>query len=200
MRKVVREYEVYSYQELEEEAKERARQTISQSIVEQNFDYLEQDLLTLLEEDYGLKEDNVTLHYSLTYCQGDGLSFDCRDLLESKYFKDKMYEGLSVGEKISLSKMINKGELSLFTKRSGCHLYQYALHSDVQTITNFYHCGKNKERLVEKIVKKLGGVYMAICNRLEKIGYECYNVEEYDIEEYIDAYDIEFDKAGYIFN
>ena len=200
MRKVVIEYEVYSYQELEEEAKERARETISKSIVEQNFDYLEQDLLTLLEEDYGLKENNVTLHYSLTYCQGDGLSFDCKDLLESKYFKDKMYEGLTVNEKISLSKMINKGELNLFTKRSGNHLYQYSLHSDVQAITNFYHWGKNKEELVEKIVKKLGRVYMAICDRLEKIGYDCYNVEECDIEEYIDAYDIEFDKVGYVFN
>ena len=200
MRKVVREYEVYSYEELGEEAKERARQTISEAIVEQNFDYLDEDLLTILSEDYDLKEDNIKLHYSISYCQGDGLSFDCKDLLESKYFKNKMYEGLTVNEKISLSKMINKGELSLFTKRSGCHLYQYALHSDVQALTNFYHWGKNKEELVEKIIKKLGRVYMEICDRLEKIGYECYNVEECDIEEYIDAYDIEFDKAGYVFN
>lgn len=199
MRKVVREYEVYSYQELEEEAKERARQTISQSIVEMNFDYLEEDLLTILEEDYDLKESNVDLHYSLSYCQGDGLSFDCKDLLESKYFKNKMYENLSIGEKISLSKMLSKGELSLFTKRSGNHLYQYSLHSDVQAITNFYHWGKNKEALVDKILHKLGKVYMEICSRLEKIGYERYNVEEKEIEEYIDAYDIEFCKTGHIF-
>lgn len=200
MRKVVREYEVYSYEELDEEAKERARQKISQSIVEMNFNYLEEDLLTILEEDYDLKEDNVTLHYSLSYSQGDGLSFDCKDLLESKYFKNKMYDGLTVNEKISLSKMINKGELSLFTKRSGCHLYEYALHSDVQAITNFYHWGKNKEDLVEKILKKLGKVYMDICNRLEKIGYQCYEVAEEDIERYVYDYEIEFDKAGYIFN
>ena len=64
MRKVVKEYEVYSYQELEEEAKERARERISESIVEMNFDYLEEDLLTILEEDYNLKEDNVDIHYS----------------------------------------------------------------------------------------------------------------------------------------
>lgn len=199
MRKIIREYEVYSYQELKEEAKERARQTIANSIIEMNFEYLEEDLLTLLEEDYNLKENNVDLHYSLSYCQGDGLSFDCKDLLESKYFKNKMYENLSVGEKISLSKMISKGELSLFTKRSGNHLYEYSLHSDVQAITNFYHWGKNKEALVDKIIHKLGNVYMEICSRLEKIGYQCYEVSEEDIERYVYDYEIEFDKLGYIF-
>lgn len=199
MRKVVREYDVYTYQELEEDAKERARKTISDSIVEMNFQYLEEDLLTIMEEDYDLKESNVNLHYSLGYCQGDGLSFDCKDLLESKYFKNKMYEGLTKNEKISLSKMISKGEFSIFTKRSGCHLYQYALHSDVQTITNFYHWGKNKEDLVNKIQKKISIIYMAICKRLEKIGYQCYDVEEEDIERYVEDYDIEFTQCGNVF-
>ena len=200
MRKVVREYEIYSYKELEGEAKEKARDTISQIIVDTNFGCLKEDLYEILECDYDLKADNVDINYSLSYCQGDGLSFNCQDLLESKYFREKMYLGLSVNEKISLSKMINKGELSLFTKRSGCHLYQYALHSDVQALTNFYHWGKNKEELVEKVVKKLGRVYMEICGRLEKVGYSCYEVEEWEIEEYAECCLMQFTKDGTEFN
>lgn len=190
-------YEVYKYEELEERIKDKIRNDIGEDIVSNNFENLEWELNLILEEKYNII--GAKLHYSLTYSQGDGLSFDCSDLLESKYIKDKLYLRLNHYEKVMLTKMLKNNELKIFTKRSGNHLYEYALPTDVRIIDDFDRWTKNKEELSNKVQKILGELYMEICNTLEKIGYQCYEVSEQEIIDYIEVNELEFHPNGNIF-
>lgn len=68
---------LYSYEELSEEAKKKALDTWN----EYNDDpYMQSNMINLLKEkldERGIKydADSVDVHYSLSYCQGDGFMF-----------------------------------------------------------------------------------------------------------------------------
>lgn len=67
--KVVTEYELYKYEELNSEAKEKAKRNYLDNLEPALFtDEVETDLKTVFPN------SNLKVQYSLNYCQGDGLS------------------------------------------------------------------------------------------------------------------------------
>lgn len=69
------ETKVYSYSELSEEAQEVARDWYREH---DDMPFLYEDMeyrLGELFKEYGITDKGTQLHYSLSYCQGDGASF-----------------------------------------------------------------------------------------------------------------------------
>ena len=67
--------QLLDYSELSEDAKSKALENYNQN---NSFDFLSEDLneyLSQLLEDNGIKGD-AKLYYDLSYCQGDGVSFE----------------------------------------------------------------------------------------------------------------------------
>ena len=75
MKIITREYKVYNFNELNNESKDYA---IEKYYETEDYYFLEDDIL---EELYQLDKhkifEEVKLRYSLSWCQGDGLSFKC---------------------------------------------------------------------------------------------------------------------------
>lgn len=69
------EVKLYQYNELSEEAKEKAREWYREgNEYPFLYEYMQERLAELFEE-YKITDKGTELHYSLSYCQGDGASF-----------------------------------------------------------------------------------------------------------------------------
>lgn len=194
MRKI--ELEVYKYEELEEEVKEVVREKISELIVDLRFDWLKEDLQEILACEYDLHD--CELRYSLSYCQGDGLSFDCDNLLESSYIMNKIKEKLNKNEKAMLTSMIKKYQLSKIVSHNTNNHYCYASEYDIDIKLGYgwYDLTKKQQELIDKIQNIVVEVYLEICSKLECEGYNCYNVSEEDIVDMIKGNEWEFYEDG----
>lgn len=77
MKTVTRKYKVFDFEELTQEAKDKAREKWNE---DSDYPFLQDDLREYIHEELQtlkLKEENViTPYYSLSYCQGDGLMFE----------------------------------------------------------------------------------------------------------------------------
>jgi hypothetical protein len=76
MKKIVKEYEVFSFDELDQKAKDRARRDYIES---DELEWLPDDMQYKAEElvkEAGIEGDVGRVYYSLTYCQGDGAMFE----------------------------------------------------------------------------------------------------------------------------
>lgn len=91
MKTITKKYKVFTFEELSQEAKDKAREDFNNT--DFTLDFLEDDLREYIHEELeeaGLKVigENTTAHhsirpyYSLSYCQGDGLMFEA-------YLEDK---------------------------------------------------------------------------------------------------------------
>lgn len=70
MKKVVKEYEVYTYDELSQEAKEKVKQSFINDEIRNDIFH------EMVSDDLGhyFKNSELKVQYSLGYCQGDGLN------------------------------------------------------------------------------------------------------------------------------
>lgn len=77
MKTITNTYNVYTIQELSKEAQEKAHQ---QWIDNEDYDFLEDDLTyhanELLKENNIQVNNDITVYYSLSNCQGDGVMFE----------------------------------------------------------------------------------------------------------------------------
>jgi len=74
MQTITREYQVFKFEELSEEAKQTVIDQYYEHEHQYGYDFLEDDILEELKQIDQYFSD-VKLCYSLSYCQGDGLSF-----------------------------------------------------------------------------------------------------------------------------
>ena len=96
MEKIIKEYEVYTFDELNEDIKEKL---IEEEIERQYEDYIElylyEDMYLeaerLLEKYFGKKAELDNIYYSLSYCQGDGAMMEFTTEYYGKYVKVRQY-------------------------------------------------------------------------------------------------------------
>ena len=78
------DYKVFTFSELSEEAKEKVKERVLDDRSMFDTDIFTQDCIEHMRCKYGM--DSLDVNYSLSYCQGDGLSFtgevDIIDFLE----------------------------------------------------------------------------------------------------------------------
>lgn len=190
------EIKLYKFSELSEEAKKVAIEK------EQNYRYENGEPLLFFKEyceerlrelGFELKE----LNYSLSYCQGDGLSFsgkytDLTNLFAEVLGKGKLLTAELLAENCTQIIKGNNGRYC-FGSKSDVDLYLENYTSSINVINT-----NNIDAVIGKVLSTLEDKYMEACKELEKEGYEwieSYNSEQSCIEE-LEQLDNEYTEDG----
>lgn len=193
MREVINRFNIYNFEELDEKAKEKVKEKMRETIINLRFMVLQDDLKEILFNDYKIEAD---VYYSLGYSQGDGLHFVTDNLL-SDYVINEIKKELTATEKRMFSILLKNEEITAFTKHFN-NFYEYASKYDVK-LNCYFKESEYKNNLIDKIENRIQNIYLSICNKLEKIGYNCYNVTDEDVAEEIKANKLEFYDNGLIY-
>lgn len=210
MRTVTVDYEVYKYNELSAEAKEKVKQWYLETQDSYGFtDMVEEDLNCLFSN------NDLNVQYSLSYCQGDGFNIygevDTEDIFScleehrggtqlakfENYLTDKekktiLHYAGEVGRKIKLP----------YNSRYGYSLADYIeIAEDWQYDLEYYsgYSNINTEALkkFEELVREIFGT---LCKIYEKEGYEYfYEIDEETLEDNCEANGYEFLADGTVF-
>lgn len=195
----MRTIEIFDFKELSKEAKNNAItnyiEKYRENIQNDRNLFFNEDLHYLLEQEESLFTD-AQFSYSLSYCQGDGLSFtfdlDIMDYL-LKYFPNM---------KNSLVNVIS--EYCLFESKSN-HRYSYSHKGQVDLYLDYSECSNyyNLEDVIKKVLEHIEDRYMEVCSNLEALGYiniyHWENDKDYIIE-LIESKEITFFNNGTITN
>lgn len=192
MRIEERSYEVFEYLELNDDAKKKAFEEVSEMIINNRFEWLKADLED--ELDYNWNIDDADVFYSLSYSQGDGLHFITSDLLTTPVVEE-VKKHLTEAD-ASLFDMLLP-DASCYTKHDN-NFYEYASKYDVRC----EWCDEDDydADAISRIEDAIEDVYLSICSKLEKIGYSQYDVTEEDVVDYCYDYGLSFFTGGWIFN
>jgi hypothetical protein len=184
---------VYEFKELSKEAQEKAIEHFKD--LKQN----DGDLLFFFSDDVSeqLKENgwnDVKLAYSLSRCQGDGLSFSGK--LDLKWFLENEYSHKLPKYKINA---LCEYVYSVHSKGNTGH-YSYANKSQIEYSEN-YQNGEHWDRLdklFQDVLLEIQNQYVNLCSKFEKQGYDEIEFQLSDecIEGDIEANEYEFLESG----
>ena len=142
----------------------------------------------------------TVFQYSLSYSQGDGLSFT----FESYNNMEKLFNQLLGEGKAKTAKVICDYVI-FFRKGGNNRRYCYASDTDIELVLDSYGYGSasyvNVPEIVLRAERRIKVDYMMLCERLEKEGYEIleeYNSDEAIIEDIL-SYEFEFTADGKIY-
>lgn len=208
MRTVTVEYDVYKYNELSEEAKEKVKEWYLNGQEAFIFtDDCKMDLYNLFGK------NNLDVQYSLAYCQGDGFNiygtidaesiFNCLENhnggTQLKEFEDVLTKE---EKKIILEYAEECGAIELPMNRRYCYsmadyidiVEEWAWRLEYADYTDI-----NDELLV-KFERLVRDIFTELCRSYEKQGYEYfYEISEEDLEEICEDCGWEFTEDGKIF-
>lgn len=183
---------VYSFNELSKEAQQKAIEQFRDR-ERVYLDFFNDDAIEQIN-DAGFYDD-VKLQYSLSYCQGDGLSFSCKRI-EWKAIEPLFTEVLGQGKEKS-AKLIFE-HCSFLCTGNDWH-YCFASKSDIDfCLENYNREYKNINEVVGNVLTKIENKYLELCKKLENQGYSEIEYQQSDeaIKETILANDYEFTKDG----
>jgi hypothetical protein len=186
---------VYFFNELNKEAQSVA--------IEKERNNLEVFLMPFEEdaereiEEKGFK-DNIGIHYSLSYSQGDGFCFGCdnfSDEIMLKFYSEILGEGREKRAKVIM-------ENCSFECNGNKGHYTYARKFDIDYYLNDSKDVENVQRIVLQVREKLENYYMELCKDLENQGYSEIEFQYSDeaITENLINNNCEFTKDGSAFN
>ena len=195
MKEVTKTYTVYEFNELSEEAKEKAFNWLYGDIVEDRFTFFEEDCYNILDEVYGIKPSR--LHYSFSNSQGDGLSFDCDNLISGK-----VLDLIKASDKVSQATKDNIIRLqdALEVKTLNESRYTYHHRNQVNVYLSNDYDGLVPDFIMDDIRKAFEDVYIKIAKELEDNGHRFNNVTLEDVAEYAEIMTLDFYINGDIFN
>ena len=193
-RTITIEKEIFKYEELSEQAKERVRIKNGEFIAEFETENLKYDFEEILKEKYPYfeKPDFV---WSLSNSQGDGLSFSSdfslTDYLFIKYPCMSGWKHRFLIDNIHVHVRYNNGH------------YCYAHKSCIDIEFNFDYKTNTKriDKLIDKLLNDITNEYLQICKEFEKQGYKAYEYlysDEY-AKELAESNEYEYDCNGNIF-
>ena len=198
---------VYNLNELNEEVKVKVIEDYRELLgALRNQDLTKEYLLSILEDDYNLKD--FELDYSLSYSQGDGVCFYGNNVLSYAILKNGDYNNANAFEKYVMDNY--KGEefehilnylnydYSIFIEKtnhhySHCYTCQFNndYYDDDDVIYDYY------DNLILNLQKDLKiYVYNPICKELEKLGYKFIEVDDEEVIEFIKDNEYEFFENG----
>ena len=96
---------------------------------------------------------------------------------------------------------LNSGYCLKVYKSDSMYAHKYTCAIDFEF---YYNDNKELENKVNELIEKLVddlqvNVYYSICDEMEEIGYSCYDVDQQDVEEYIECFEYEFLEDGSIY-
>lgn len=199
MLKVIREYIVYDFTELSEEAKENVRQWYLDD--ETRPEIFSESIDNFLSENFGKSE--LKVQYDLGYCQGDGLNiygkFDLSDMLDKISFDD-----FSEKEKRFIHWAINNYPNTGKIPANNHYCYCIADQGDYieNLIDDLENCGIRdiNHKALEKFESSCIEYFESLCSEFEEDGYKYfYEADDAEIEEACSANDWKFTADGKFF-
>lgn len=208
MRTVAIAYDVYKYNELSEEAKEKVKEWYLNG--QESYIFTD-DCKMDLENLFG--KNNLDVQYSLAYCQGDGFNiygsidaesiFRCLENHNGGTQLKKFEDVLTEKEKRTILAYAEEcGDIVLPMNRRYC--YSLADYIDIVEewawrLEHADYANINEEAL-NKFEKLVRGIFVELCRSYEKQGYEFfYEISDEDLEEICEANEYEFLEDGTIF-
>lgn len=151
---------VYDFDELSDDAKQKA---IDNWYSSEEYPFLCDDILEFIngKDEYF---SGVKLAYSLSYSQGDGLSFS-GEFDFDKWIDDKYTY------KQSVKRVLKEYVYRVLSKANRGH-YSYCSRSDIDFELNTYKSYENIDLLVDEIISDIQDYYIDLCNSAEKYGYD----------------------------
>lgn len=207
MKTITKEFTVYSYDELDETAKEKVKRWYLDGQEAETFtEMCENDLV------YLFPESTLEVQYSLSCCQGDGFNIygkvnlqDIFNILEngSSPFNVKDFETFTEKEKRTLAFYYNYCDIELpenDTRYSYCVCEYINLFNDWEyELENQRFKNINKET-IQKLENAIIYIFGNLCKIYEENGYNYfYEVDEKTLSEYCSENGIEFLEDGSIF-
>ena len=199
METITREYTVYSYSELSEEAKEKVREWY---IDDNDRCYMLSDCWNASLE-YDFIYSDLKVQWSLNYCQGDGVNIygklklsDMMDKIDFKHYTKK---------EIRFIEWVIKEYNPVITLPQNDH-YAYCMADRIDLESDLlwemkYNGIKNIKRdVLEKLNNDIIAYFENLCGHLEMSGYEyLYEPDEEEIIEACEANDWKFTEEGKFF-
>ena len=211
MKVVTKEYEVYKYNELSDDAKEKVKQWYLDGQIPEVFTSMcVEDLNCLFGHNHGLE-----VEYSLNYCQGDGFNiygeinaeniFNCLENHNGGTQLEKFENVLTDKEKRTILHYQDEcGNIKLHHNRHyGYCMADYLTIADdwsfdLENYSGFRNINTDVLEKFEHMVKE---IFTTLCKGYEKNGYEFfYEISDEELEENCDANDYEFLADGTFFN
>lgn len=209
--KIVKEFEVYNYNELSDSAKQVVRGLVYDAIDAGRCETLMGDLVEYCGEKYGIRLDEDSIFYNFSNSQGDGVCFTSKSLLS--WSRLTHAEELNVFES-KLVKQLSNGDLSILLKYLN-EDYTISVYRDNSRYTHAHTCNidfelyqsdnKLEAELINECVRQIcenivRPTYDEVCKDLEEYGYGLLAIPEEDIETYIDDFDLKFLADGQVFS
>lgn len=201
-RTVTTSYDVYTYDELSDEAKEKVKDELLRVRQEYESDVFSDSCGTMLKELF--PNSDLKIEYSLSYSQGDGFntygSLDVNDLINvdlSAYpFKDSKYI-TPLSDKTAIKSACEKAEISdIEVPENG--RYGYSMADRIELVPS-YEVELSDEDVallneLEKFAQDVMGVFDSQC---ETDGYDWfYEATDEEVKDWADANDYEFTEDG----
>lgn len=207
MKKIIKEFNVFTIQELQGEALTKAMDDIKERIIDDNFYFLERYLHDVLLEDYGINPSYIG--YSLSYSQGDGLHFNTKDFFVESVYQSMLTRLGDSDEDVKKRQVLvilwkHKEEVNVYTD----HTWRYAFASYLDL---FCKIEESLEELLKDVNVSMSEAYaifkealvkeyVDIAKHLESIGYNCYEVEDNTILQYAVDNNIDFLEDGEVYH
>lgn len=212
MKIIAREYKVYNYSELSEEAKEKAKQWYLDD------DFKPQEFTEIYMENlrYLFPNSDLKLQYSLGYCQGDGLNIygklDVVDLLsfirENKDFScmEQFKNALTEKEVKTIEAYIEVCGRKIDLPYNNGH-YEYCVSDRTEFACDWveeleYQMYKNIQvDIIRKLENLVRDMFTTLSGQYEEYGYDFfYEVDEKTMEEVCEANEWMFLEDGTYFS
>lgn len=184
----LRTYKVFKFEELDEATKQKA---IDKWYEAEDYPFLEEDIQAELEHLDTLKLfSDIKLQYSLSWRQGDGLSFSAQ-IDFTAFLKTK---NIDLDRIDFLSNAVYK-----FKSKGNTGLYSFASKSDIEYEENERH----EDDIwieIDGYKTEIADYYLDICKKLEKYGYSVleYRMNFKEFAEHCEANGYMFKKNGQI--
>ena len=189
MKILVKTINAYSFSELDETARQEAKNNVALKVREPVL--FSEDLREVLREDLGLYY--LRTYYSLSHCQGDGLCLygiiTFEELFDNLKFRKIAFKGIHHKQIQSISNELQYIDF----KHKGRYYYANSVYIG--------SCENNptdrQEAIIEKVIKNVKSWYFSFCKEWENRGYEYfYEIFDEDMELICSEYDYLFTENG----
>lgn len=181
---------LYNFNELNEDVQKNLIEEEIEKIIQKNFECLPDYFKVMMEEE-GLED--LEISYSLSYSQGDGVSFEgVIDFEKDNIFK-KVLDNSKYKQEIT--NILNEGFTFKLERKEHhyTHKYTCAIENDV------YYWDEETKKVLIEFETQLEQVYYTLCDRYKEVGYSCYEVSEEEAIESILEKDLLYYEDGRIY-
>lgn len=206
MQQLIKIYNVYSYSELSDKAKEKAKEDYLNNYLRS------EELANLYMEDLKniFPNSDLNIQWSLNGCQGDGVNIygnlNINDIFNLPNVTDMKWIGDELTEKEIRTMKFYMSEYQEDTILPMNRRYYYCYINHIDFSADFYsaledigirNINSNVLCKIEGIIRK---VIKELCNRYERIGEDyLYNISDEEMEETSEANDWKYFKDGSFF-